>query len=189
MNCTPRSRRRGGPGRRCPPAGYRAQIESGLTRLSAQVGLELKNHDRLINSRPALQAAEFARAAGLFEPMHRALFDAYWLEGRDVSDLGVLREIGARVGLDVDAMEAAVRANSYGEYLDARRAEALDLMIGRHPGARDRRPLPRDGRAAVPGLRAGDDESWRSATDPNGVILSEESGKAIRQRRQPERQD
>jgi len=51
-----------------PPAGYRAQIESGLTRLSAQVGLELKNHDRLINSRPALQAAEFARAAGLFEP-------------------------------------------------------------------------------------------------------------------------
>jgi len=115
------------------PAGYRAQIESGLTRLSAQVGLELKNHDRLINSRPALQAAEFARAAGLFEPMHRALFDAYWLEGRDVSDLGVLREIGARVGLDVDAMEAAVRANSYGEYLDARRAEALDLMISGIP--------------------------------------------------------
>jgi len=115
------------------PAGYRAQIESGLTRLSAQVGLELKNHDRLINSRPALQAAEFARAAGLFEPIHRALFDAYWLEGLDVSDLGVLRDIGARVGLDVDAMETAVRANRYGDYLDARRAEALELMISGIP--------------------------------------------------------
>jgi predicted DsbA family dithiol-disulfide isomerase len=115
------------------PAGYRAQIESGLTRLSAQIGLELKNHDRLINSRPALQAAEFARAAGLFEPMHRALFDADWLEGLDVSDLPVLREIGALVWLDVDAMEAALRTDTYGDYLDARRAEAIDLMISGIP--------------------------------------------------------
>jgi predicted DsbA family dithiol-disulfide isomerase len=115
------------------PEGYRARIEAGLNRLSAQVGLELKNHERLINSRPALQAAEFARAAGLFEPMHRGLFEAYWLEGRDVSDLGVLREVGTRVRLDVDAMEAVVRANTYGEYLDARRAEALDLMISGIP--------------------------------------------------------
>lgn len=93
----------------------------------------MKNHDRLINSRPALQAAEFARAAGLFDAMHRALFEAYWLEGRDLSDLQVLREIGARVGLDVDAMEAAIRANTYGDYLDERRAEALELMISGIP--------------------------------------------------------
>ena len=93
----------------------------------------MKHHDRLINSRPALQAAEFARAAGLFDAMHRALFEAYWLEGRDLSDLQVLREIGARVGLDVDAMEAAIRANTYGDYLDERRAEALELMISGIP--------------------------------------------------------
>jgi predicted DsbA family dithiol-disulfide isomerase len=115
------------------PAGYRAQIEAGLTRLSGQVGLELKNHERLINSRPALQAAEFARAAGLFEPMHRALFEAYWLDGLDISDLAVLCQLGTGVGLDADLMEAAVRANAYGEYLDARRAEALDLMISGIP--------------------------------------------------------
>lgn len=115
------------------PAAYRARVETGLTRLSAQVGLELKTHDRLINSRPALQAAEFARVAGLFEPMHRALFQAYWLEGLDVSNLDLLRTVGARVGLDVDAMEAAIRANVYGAYLDERRAEALELMISGIP--------------------------------------------------------
>ena len=115
------------------PAAYRAQVDAGLTRLSAQVGLELTHHDRLINSRPALQAAEFARAAGLFEPTHEALFRAYWLEGRDISDPGVLREIGAQVGLEVEAMEAAIRADAYGAYLDTRRAEALELRINGIP--------------------------------------------------------
>ncbi|GAC1481970.1 MAG: hypothetical protein PVSMB9_07490 [Candidatus Dormibacteria bacterium] len=115
------------------PAAYRAQVEAGLTRLSAQVGLEMKHHERLINSRPALQAAEFARAAGLYAPMHRSLFEAYWLEGRDVSDMAVLREVGTEIGLDVEAMEAAVSADTYGEYLDARRAEAMELMISGIP--------------------------------------------------------
>ena len=115
------------------PAPYRAQVEAGLTRLSAQAGLEMKHHDRLINSRPALQAAEFARAAGRYPLMHRALFEAYWLEGRDVSDLAVLREIGAGLGLEVEAMVTAIKANLYGDYLDARRAEAMDLMISGIP--------------------------------------------------------
>jgi len=115
------------------PAAYRTQVETGLTRLSAQAGLQLHRHERLMHSRPALQGAEFARAAGLFEPMHRALFNEYWLDGRDVSDLSVLREVGSRVGLDVDAMEAAIKADTYGDYLDARRAEELDLMISGIP--------------------------------------------------------
>ena len=115
------------------PAAYRGQVEAGLTRLSAQLGLELKRHDRLINSRPALQAAEFARAAGLYEAIHRALFEAYWLAGRDLSEMAVLREVGAGVGLDVEAMERAITANAYGDYLDVRRAEAIDLMISGIP--------------------------------------------------------
>src|SRR5206468_9730353 len=87
-----------------PPA-YRARAEEGVNRLAAQVGLQLRLHDRLINSRPALQAAEYARSEGRFEPMHRELFKAYWDEGRDVSDLGVLDDVATRVGLDVEGMQ------------------------------------------------------------------------------------
>ena len=65
--------------------------------------------------------------------MHQALVNAYWLECPDISDLAVLREIGVRVGLDVEAMETAIRADTYGAYLDARRAEALELMINGIP--------------------------------------------------------
>src|SRR5207237_10101512 len=82
-----------------PPA-YRARAEEGDNRLAAQVGLQLRLHDRLINSRPALQAAEFAREQGRFEQMHHELFRAAWDEGRDVSDLAVLREVAGRAGVD-----------------------------------------------------------------------------------------
>jgi predicted DsbA family dithiol-disulfide isomerase len=111
-----------------PPA-YRARAEEGVNRLAAQVGLQLRLHDRLINSRPALQAAEFAREQGHFDRMHQELFRAYWDEGRDVSDIAVLREVGLRAGVDAAGMEAAVTANRFGDYLDARRAEAGELMI------------------------------------------------------------
>jgi len=115
------------------PAAYRQQAEAGMQRLAGQVGLTLRSHDRLINSRPALQAAEFARDTGHFRPMHHELFKAYWDEQRDVSNLDVLREVGQRVGLDLEAMAEAVTTDRYGPTLDARRQEAEDLMISGIP--------------------------------------------------------
>jgi predicted DsbA family dithiol-disulfide isomerase len=101
--------------------------------MGAAVGLHLALHDRLINSRPALQAAEFAREQGRFDAMHHELLKAYWDEGRDVSDLSVLREVAAQAGVDVAGMEAAIAANRFGDYLDARRAEAEELGINGIP--------------------------------------------------------
>jgi len=101
--------------------------------MAAGVGLHLALHERLINSRPALQAAEFAREQGLFDAMHHELLKAYWDEGKNVSDIAVLREVAARVGLDVAGMEAAVADDRFGDYLDARRAEAEELGINGIP--------------------------------------------------------
>ena len=115
------------------PAAYMARAQEGVNRLAASVGLQLKLHDRLINSRPALQAAEFAREQGRYEPMHRELMKAYWDEGLDVSDLVVLREVADRAGVDVAGMEAAVKENRFGDYLDARRSEAEELGINGIP--------------------------------------------------------
>jgi predicted DsbA family dithiol-disulfide isomerase len=108
-------------------------VEEGLNRLAGEVGLSLKMHDRLINSRPALQAAEFAREQGRFREMHQALFRAYWDEARDISELGVLRDLAQEVGIDPEAIQTAVQSDRYGDYLDARRAEAEELMINGIP--------------------------------------------------------
>src|SRR5207248_7909423 len=64
-----------------------------------------------------------------YDAMHIELFRAYWDAGEDVSSMAVLRAVATRAGIDPDAMEAAVNADTYGDYLDARRQEAEDLMI------------------------------------------------------------
>lgn len=115
------------------PAAYLARAQEGVNRLAGSVGLHLLLHERLINSRPALQAAEYAREQGRFDPMHRELLKAYWDEGRDVSDMRVLRDVAARAGVDIRGMEAAVRENRFGDYLDVRRAEAEELGINGIP--------------------------------------------------------
>jgi len=115
------------------PAAYMARAEEGVNRLAASVGLHLKLHERLINSRPALQAAEFAREQGRFDALHHELLTSYWDEGRDVSDMTVLREVAAHAGVDVPGMEAAVKADRFGDYLDARRHEAEELGINGIP--------------------------------------------------------
>jgi predicted DsbA family dithiol-disulfide isomerase len=65
--------------------------------------------------------------------MHHELLKTYWDEGRDVSDLSVLRDVAARAGVDVAGMESAIKANRFGDYLDARRAEAEELGINGIP--------------------------------------------------------
>jgi len=125
--------RDGVPRDRVLPPAYRARVEEGVRQLGAQAGLRLRRHDRLINSRTALQAAEFARSVGRFEPMHRELFRVYWEVGSDVSDLRILREIADRAGIDQDAMAAAVEADRYGALLDRHRQDAEDLLISGIP--------------------------------------------------------
>ncbi len=115
------------------PAAYMARAQEGVNRLATSVGLQLKLHDHLINSRSALQAAEFARGRGRFEPMHRELMKAYWDEGRNVSDMAVLRDVATRAGVDVAGMEAAIKEDRFGDYLDARRGEAEELGINGIP--------------------------------------------------------
>ena len=115
------------------PAAYMARAQEGVNRMAAAVGLHLSLHERLINSRPTLQAAEFAREHGRFDAMHHELLKAYWDEGRDVSDMAVLRDVALRAGVDAAGMQAAVNEDRFGDYLDARRAEAEELGINGIP--------------------------------------------------------
>jgi predicted DsbA family dithiol-disulfide isomerase len=114
---------------------------SYLTRIAAapylamaeEEGLLMKRGRRLINSRLALAAAEFARDHDRFEEMHKALFKAYWEQTADLASLEDLKRIGAEQGLDPGELGAALEDGRYEELLDANRREATQVGINAIP--------------------------------------------------------
>ncbi len=100
------------------PPEERAKRSQGVVQMARDVGLTITSRDWVSNSRKALEAAEYAREQGLFAPFHRAVFDAYFAEGRDIGKLEVLQEIAATVGLDVDGMTAALADHRYTQRVD-----------------------------------------------------------------------
>jgi predicted DsbA family dithiol-disulfide isomerase len=81
-------------------------------------------------SRRAMELAEFARQAGKFDQVHRALFKAFFEEGKDLDDLEVLAQIGAAAGLDRGDVQAALGQGRFrGRVLeDERHAAQLGIQ-------------------------------------------------------------
>lgn len=80
-------------------------------------------------TRLALEAAEHARAHGLFDAMHVRLFEAYFRHGRDVGLLPVLVDVAVAAGLDGAELRRALDLGRHtGRVLQAtRRAQAMGV--------------------------------------------------------------
>ncbi len=61
-----------------------------------------------VNSVRAMRAAYVALDRGRLPAWARAVFEAYWGELRDISQLEVLRDLATRVGLDADDLLARI---------------------------------------------------------------------------------
>ena len=81
--------------------------------MAAERGVVMKPPRRQVRSRRALQAGLFARDHGRFPDLDRRIFRARFEEDADISDLAVLKELGAAAGLDADALGEAVTSNRY----------------------------------------------------------------------------
>jgi predicted DsbA family dithiol-disulfide isomerase len=80
---------------------------------SQHYGLELNQGPFGIDSRDALIGAKYAEAQGVGEAYHQAVFDAYWLEGRNVEDHEVLAAIATGIDLEQDSFLAALKSEKY----------------------------------------------------------------------------
>ncbi|MDD3313208.1 DsbA family protein [Pseudodesulfovibrio sp.] len=105
------------------------QATRTLRERGAPYGLTFCDMTRLSNSRPALEAAEFARDAGAYRAFHHAAFRAYFTEGRDIGDRAVLRALAESCGLDPSGLDAALDDGRYRERLRAAREEADRLGV------------------------------------------------------------
>jgi len=77
---------------------------------SVEIDFAFDRIDRTPNSVDSHRLVRFADERGLADPVVEALFVEFFVNGRDIGDIGVLVEIGTAAGLDEGAL---------GEYLES----------------------------------------------------------------------
>ena len=116
-----------------PPAYHARLAAAPWAAMAAEEGLVMKRGGRLINTRLALSAAEFARDHGMYDQMHAALFRGHWEQTADLADIKDLKRIASEVGLDPEEMARALEDGRYEDLLDANRREATQVGINGIP--------------------------------------------------------
>ncbi len=97
------------------------------------LGITFGKLSLLSNSRLAMEAAEFARDCGKFEPFHELLFQAYFTDLQDIGQHDVIMEAAAGAGLDTTALQHALEQHTYAERLDNVTREAHQMGITAAP--------------------------------------------------------
>ena len=109
----------------------RRQSREHFERLAREAGLPLGSRTRLANSRLALEAAEWAKALGpaAHDGLHRAIFQAYFVDGRNIGDVEVLVEAATSCGLDPADLRLALAEGRYREAVQKQGEEARELGV------------------------------------------------------------
>lgn len=114
-----------------------------LKQVADELDLPVRERTRVYNSRRATELGKWAEAQGRGDAFHEAIFRAYFAEGRNISDVAVLREICAELGLDPDEAEGVLSGGPY------RRAVDDDWDYSRRLGVTAVPTFLADGRAVV----------------------------------------
>ena len=112
-------------------SGRLQSVHENLTRLGAEVGLPFA-FDKITRSPNTLDAhrlIRWAASAGVQSRVVDRLFEAYFVEGRDIGDRVVLTEIAAECGLDADLVERLLAEGADSEMVrqEVEQAQAMGV--------------------------------------------------------------
>lgn len=85
------------------------------------------------NSNLAMQAGEFAREKGLYEPYHEAVFKAFFTKCLDIGNIITISDIIASLGLEPSELEKALQNNPYTRILEETKKQAAVKMVTAAP--------------------------------------------------------
>jgi len=112
---------------------YFEKARENVRRLQAEYDVEMTDELRRdVDSWNAHKAALYARDEAsdeTFQAFNDAIFDALWLDGRDIGDVDVLVELAETCGLDGDDIRQAVESSEYDERVRDAFAESKQVGI------------------------------------------------------------
>ncbi len=83
------------------------------------------------NSRLSLEASEFAKTRNRFKSFHYMIYEAYYLERKNIGDVEVILETGSNAGLDAGELEECLVKRTMFERIEENKKEAeLNLVVG-----------------------------------------------------------
>lgn len=84
-----------------------------ISAMAEATGFSIKPPTVLTNSRAALAATEFARESGRDELLEERIYRAYFNEGENIGDAGVVARLAAEAGLDAGEVAEAIKSPKY----------------------------------------------------------------------------
>ncbi len=84
-----------------------------LDQRGRKMGVRFGPQPLMSNSRMAMQGGEFAKEHGRYDAYHEAVFKAFFTDGRDIGDQGVLLDLAKEVGLDALELNTALENELY----------------------------------------------------------------------------
>jgi predicted DsbA family dithiol-disulfide isomerase len=112
--------------------GYPFSVEQANERMASLMEKErlpFKAGTHTYNSRLAQELAVWAEAQGSGEAMHQALFQAYFVDDKNLAETSVLREIAQSIGLDGAAAQASLEARRHRADVDDDWARSRSLGV------------------------------------------------------------
>ncbi len=103
-------------------AGRGVDIPSVLKRLektAAECGLPFGRRTHTYNSRRAQELGKWAESLNKGEEFHMAAFRAYFVDGKNIAELPVLKEIIRSIGLDEKKVEEILAGGVFKEEVDS----------------------------------------------------------------------
>lgn len=91
----------------------RRAIWTRIQAMAEEAGCAMKPPELLTNSRPALEVAEFAAEIGKGEVFEERVFRAYFSEGLNIGQPGVVADLAADVGIDRGELSGAIASGRY----------------------------------------------------------------------------
>lgn len=101
----------------------------GLGEMGREEGVVLKGQSFTTNSHKALLLAEAVKKEGrdIFYTLNRSIFEAYFIEGKNIGDPDILQRLASAAGVAEETVELAWSDQKYEQVLKKNLAAAIGL--------------------------------------------------------------